>query len=71
VYRHDPRDRRKQRLATDLLRRGIADGSLRVAHQAVVEFHAYADTNAIPEMVSEGFQHGRLYGRVRVIDPFA
>jgi predicted nucleic acid-binding protein len=39
VYRHDPRDLRKQKIATDLLRSGIADQSLRIAHQAVVEFY--------------------------------
>jgi predicted nucleic acid-binding protein len=40
VYRHDPRDPRKQKIATDLLRKGIADDSIRVAYQAVVEFFA-------------------------------
>jgi predicted nucleic acid-binding protein len=40
VYRHDPRYGRKQRRAVDLLRRRIADGSLRVPHQALVEFVA-------------------------------
>ena len=38
VYRFDPRDRSKQAKATKLLRDGIADGSVRLAHQAVVEF---------------------------------
>ena len=130
VYRHDPRDPAKQKVASDLLRRGIADGSLRVSHQAVVEFYAavtrpirgfgflldpveanreteelllqfdilypeeavvraalraraayqlswfdaqmlaYAETNGLTEILSEDFQHGRLYGRVRAIDPF-
>lgn len=40
VYRYDPRDERKQTIATDLLRNGIADRSLRVAYQAIVEFYA-------------------------------
>jgi predicted nucleic acid-binding protein len=40
VYRYDPRDPRKQRIATELLRRGIADRSVRIAHQAVIEFFA-------------------------------
>jgi predicted nucleic acid-binding protein len=131
VYRHDPRDPRKQRVATELLRRGIEQRSLRVAYQAIVEFYAavtrpirggaplldplaatreteellsqfdvlypteellhsalrataayqlswfdaqmwaYADTNALTEIVSEDFQNGRLYGRVRIVDPFA
>ena len=127
VYRYDARDARKQRVATELLRRGIAERSIRVSHQAIVEFYAavtrgsrpllsvaeatreteemllqfdvlypteelvraalrataayqlswfdaqmwaYAETNGLSEIVSEDFQHGRLYGRVRVIDPF-
>lgn len=40
VYRYDGRFPDKQRRATALLREGIDDGSLRVAHQAVVEFMA-------------------------------
>jgi len=40
VYRFDSRDRRKQKIATDLLRRGLADQSIRIAHQAIVEFYA-------------------------------
>ena len=31
---------------------------------------AYAEVNAIPEILSEDFQHGRYYGSVRVVDPF-
>lgn len=40
VYRFDPRDLRKQRIATELLRRGIAEQSMRVSYQAIVEFYA-------------------------------
>ncbi len=40
VYRFDPRDLRKQRIATDLLRQGIAGGSVVIAHQAIIEFYA-------------------------------
>lgn len=40
VYRYDPRFPDRQRVASTLLRRGIADGSLRVPHQAIVEFVA-------------------------------
>lgn len=40
VYRHDPRAPSKQARAEAFLRAGIEDGSLRVAHQAVVEFIA-------------------------------
>ncbi len=38
VYRFDPRFPEKQRAATELLRRGIAEDSLRVPHQGIVEF---------------------------------
>jgi len=131
VYRVDPRFEAKQRTATDLLRSGIADGSLRLAHQVVLEFvaattrplsggpallapadarreaeellaqfevlypneaivrlalrgapsyglswfdahlWAYAEHYGLTELISEDFQHQRLYGTVRVIDPFA
>lgn len=40
VYRFDPRDRTKQRIATSLLEEGIAKQSLFIAHQAIVEFVA-------------------------------
>jgi predicted nucleic acid-binding protein len=40
VYRFDSRFPRKQAMADSLLRDGIAQDSLRVAHQAVVEFVA-------------------------------
>ena len=130
VYRHDPRDLRKQRIATELLRRGIDEQSIRIPYQAIVEFYAvvtrrgrngvpllnnaaathetdeilvdfevlypteeiiraaldaavanqlpwydalmwaYADVNGLTEIISEDFQHGRRYGRVRVRNPF-
>lgn len=38
VYRFDPRFPAKQRVATELLRRGVTDGSVALAHQAIVEF---------------------------------
>jgi len=38
VYRFDRRFPEKQRIATELLRKGIADDSIRVPHQAVGEF---------------------------------
>lgn len=40
VYRFDPRDERKQRIANELLRTGIAEDIIRIAHQALVEFLA-------------------------------
>ena len=132
VYRVDPRDPAKQRRATALLEAGIADRSLILAHQSVVEFvaatsrplrgkgnppllpiaealleaeelmaqfdvlyptrdvlvtalrgaaayglpwfdaqiRAIAEVNGLPEILSEDFQHGRHYGRVRVVNPF-
>ena len=32
---------------------------------------AYAETFDIPELLSEDFQPGRVYGKVRITDPFA
>ena len=40
VYRFDSRFPVKQTRATEILRRGIVDGSVRVPHQAIVEFVA-------------------------------
>ena len=31
---------------------------------------AYAEVNAMSEILSEDFEHGRHYGSVRVVDPF-
>jgi predicted nucleic acid-binding protein len=131
VYRFDPRFPRKQAIADELLRTGIADGSLHLPHQAVVEFvaavtrpigggepllpradalreaeemlsqfellypdeellrlalrgvatyqlswfdahmWAYAERFGLDALVSEDFQHGRMYGTVEVTNPFA
>ena len=38
VYRFDPRDLPKQRIARELLRDGIEHDTLRLPHQALVEF---------------------------------
>ena len=40
VYRFDPRHPAKQRRASALLRNGIADQSLYLAHQTIIEFVA-------------------------------
>lgn len=40
VYRFDSRFPQKQKVATDILRRGIEDDSIRVPHQAILEFVA-------------------------------
>lgn len=130
VYRFDPADPRKQLRARELLRKGIASDTLRVPHQAIVEFvssvtrarrgksplmtkpaayreaeemlaqfvvlyptealvrtalrgaaayqlsgydahvWAYAEHYGLAELLSEDFEHGRLYGTVRVLNPF-
>ncbi len=131
VYRHDWRFPDKQRRATEVLRAGIADGSVFVPHQAIVEFvaaatrplggtaplldpvdarreaeellsqfdvlfpdqelvrialrgaaayqlswfdahlWAYAERFGLDELLSEDFEHGRLYGTVEIVNPFA
>ena len=40
VYRFDVRFPNKQRIALELLRRGIVEDSIRVPHQAILEFVA-------------------------------
>jgi len=130
VYRFDPRFPDRQKIATGILRRGIAEDSVRVPHQAIVEFvavvtrpigdaeallsvqealreaeemlsqfvvlypdeallrtalrgavayhlswfdahlWAYAEHFGLSELLSEDFQHDRLYGSVRAVNPF-
>ena len=129
VYRVDARSPEKQRIARDVLRKGIAADSVRLPHQAIVEFFAavtktirgaqlmsldearreteellnefvvlypteevvrtairgqatyqlswydaniwaYAESYGLDEIISEDFDDGRLYGRVRAVDPF-
>ena len=130
VYRFDPRFPDKQRIATDLLRRGIAEDSIRLPHQAILEFvaavtrpiaggrplllpeearreaeellsqmevlypteatvrtalrgaaayqlswfdahlWAYAEQFGLDELLSEDFEHDRMYGTVLVVNPF-
>ncbi len=131
VYRFDPRFPDKQRIASELLRQGIQKNSIRLPHQAIVEFVAvvtrpligerplltpeearreaeellaqfvilypneavlrlalrgtaayrlnwfdahlwsYAEHYGLSELISEDFQHDRLYGTVRAINPFS
>lgn len=40
VYKFDNRFARKQKIATEVLRRGIVEDSARLPHQAIVEFVA-------------------------------
>ena len=129
VYRFDTRFAGKQKVATEILRRGIIEASVRVPHQAIVEFIAavtrpirghiilkqvdalreaeellkqftvlypneaivrnairgraayqlnwfdahlwsYAEHYGLSEIITENLQHDRLYGSVRVVNPF-
>jgi predicted nucleic acid-binding protein len=130
VYRFDPRYPERQRIATELLADGVDHDTIRVPHQAVVEFvaavtrrtrlgvpllpaesarreaeeiltifqvlyptdalvrialrgaaayqlawddahlWAYAEYYGLPELISEDFQHERMYGTVRAVNPF-
>ncbi len=130
VYRFDPRFPDRQKVANEILRRGISEDSVRVPHQAIMEFvavvtrpiggaepllsghdavreaedmlsqfvvlypdaallrtalrgtlayqlswfdahlWAYAEHFGLPELLSEDFQHDRLYGSVRAVNPF-
>ena len=129
VYRFDNRFAEKQKMATQILRRGIVEDSVRLPHQAIVEFVAavtrpirghiileqadalreaeeflkqftvlypneavlrqavrgcaayqlswfdahlwsYAEHYGLPVILTEDLQHDRLYGAVRVINPF-
>jgi predicted nucleic acid-binding protein len=130
VYRFDPGFPDKQAAARDLLRKGLAENTARIPHQALLEFvsvvtrvragsqpllapdearreteelmvqfpvlfpnaallrtalqgstayqfswsdahlWAYAEHYGLEEIVSEDFEHGRLYGSVRIRNPF-
>ncbi|MBZ5608312.1 MAG: PIN domain-containing protein [Acidobacteriia bacterium] len=130
VYRFDRRFPEKQKIATQILRRGIFEDSVRLPHQAIIEFVAavtrpirgyiilqqadalreaeeflkqftvlypneallrdamrgcaayqlnwfdahlwsYAEHYGLSEILTEDLQHDRLYGTVRVVNPFA
>jgi predicted nucleic acid-binding protein len=129
VYRFDSRFPEKQKTANEILRHGIVEDTIRVPHQAIVEFvaattrviqghrlltqtdalreaeeflrqfevlypneailrhavracaayqlswfdshlWAYAEHYGLEEILSEDLQHDRLYGAVRVVNPF-
>lgn len=130
VYRYDLRYPEFQAIARNLLNEGLHNGTLRLPHQAIVEFvsvvakrvpegasilspaqarqeaeemmtvypvlypndatmrtalrgaaayqlswydahlWAYAEHYGCDELWSEDFQHGRMYGTVRVVNPF-
>ena len=131
VYRFDSRFPAKQAVADQLLRRGIAERSIRIPHQAIVEFvaattrrrgsdepllapdvarreaeemltqfdvlypteallrmairgaasyqlswfdaniWAYAEHFGLNEIITEDFEHQRMYGSVKVKNPFS
>ena len=129
VYRFDSRFPEKQKIATELLRDGLRKETLRIPHQALLEFvsvvtrstrgasilsandarreaeellaqftvlypnpglfraalrgaaayglewfdahlWAYAEYYGLSDLISEDFEHGRLYGSVRIRNPF-
>ena len=129
VYRFDSRFAAKKTIATEVLRRGIIEDSVRLPHQAIIEFiaavtrpirghiileqadalreaeellkqfpvlypneailrqamrgcaayqlnwfnahlWAYAEHYGLSEIWTEDLQHDRLYGTVRVVNPF-
>ena len=129
VYRFDNQFPKKQKIATEILRRGIEKDSVRLPHQAVIEFvaaatrsirghailsradalreaeeflqqftvlypneatvreavrgcatyqlswfdahmWAYAEHYGLPLVLTEDLEHDRLYGTVRVVNPF-
>ncbi len=129
VYRFDHRFPRKQGIAIDILRQGIIEDSVRLPHQAIIEFIAavtrpirghvilkqadalreaeeflrqftvlypneailrnairgcaayqlnwfdahlwsFAEHYGLDEILTEDLQHDRLYGTVRVVNPF-
>jgi predicted nucleic acid-binding protein len=130
VYRFDARFPQKQRIATAILRDGLEKDSVRIPHQALIEFMAvvtkvrlgrevllppedarreteelliqftilypndalvrtalrgaaayrlswfdahlwaYAEHYGLEELISEDFEHDRMYGSVRIVNPF-
>jgi len=130
VYCFDPRELAKRAIARETLRRGAAEKTIRIPHQALIEFMsvvtcrkshgapllqeeeairqaegfmaafpvlypddrvfrtalfgmatyrlswfdahmwAYAEQYGLPEILSEDFEHGRMYGTVRIRNPF-
>jgi predicted nucleic acid-binding protein len=130
VYAFDNQSPRKQRIASRLLIRGLEEDSIRIPHQAIVEFvaavsrprsgkapllslpdacrvaeeylalfeilypnsdivrlalqgsaayqlswwdahfWAYAEYYGLPELISEDFEHDRVYGTVGAVNPF-
>lgn len=54
----------------DVLRLALMGASAYQLHWYDAHMWAYAEANGIPELLSEDYQHGRIYGTVRVRNPF-
>lgn len=54
----------------DVLRTAIRGAALYRLPWFDAHLWAYADCFGLDELVSEDFQHGRLYGTVRAVNPF-
>jgi hypothetical protein len=65
VYRFDGRFADKQKIATQILRRGILEDSVRVPHQAIVEFVA-AVTRPLVDAIFEALRSIRPGQIVRI-----
>jgi predicted nucleic acid-binding protein len=61
VYRFDPRFPDKQRIATELLRQGIAEGTLRLPHQALPDRPLLEPVDATQEVEELLIQFDVLY----------
>jgi hypothetical protein len=67
-----PEDARRE--AEELLGQFVvlypSEAVLRTAVRGWGHLWAYAEVDGLPELWSEDFQHDRLYGRVRALNPF-
>jgi len=54
----------------DVVRTAIRGAAVYALSWFDAHLWAYAETFGIPELLSEDFQHGRVYGKVRVTNPF-
>ena len=83
VYRFDARFPDMQRKATAGLRRGLAEDAMRIPHQLALRerrriacrgstriFERTRNTSVCPSCGPEDFQHDRIYGTVRAVNPF-
>lgn len=54
----------------EVLRTALAGASLHRLSWYDAHLWAYAEANGIPEILSEDFENGRIYGTVRTVNPF-